>query len=156
VRTSLDAKKTLENKIRKDAPLPPQFEATQQKQFLRDAMESLKNTLVFHKEPQNPKQCEPQPEDQVNTFLKCCIKILNDPHVSKRLTELLMRWIARLEDDYIHISAPLPKKHVRHVKKKRKTNKELKMAMELRGYEMQEVMLNLGSYVNILPKKTWE
>jgi hypothetical protein len=67
-----------------------------------------------------------------------------------------MRWIVRLEDDYIHISAPLPKKHVRHVKKKRKTDRELKMAMELGGYEMQDLMLNLGSYVNILPKKTWE
>ena len=85
-RTSLDAEKTLENKIRKAAPVPPQFEATQQKQFLRDAMESLKDAPVFHKDPLIPKQCEPQPEDQVNTFLKCCIKILNDPHVSKRLT----------------------------------------------------------------------
>jgi hypothetical protein len=85
-RTSLDTEKTLENKIRKVSPVPPQFEATQQKQFLHDAMESLKDAPVFHKDPLIPKQCEPQPEDQVNTFLKCCIKILNDPHVSKRLT----------------------------------------------------------------------
>jgi hypothetical protein len=53
-RTSLDTEKTLENKIRKVAPVPPQFEATQQKQFLHDAMESLKDTPVFHKDPHDP------------------------------------------------------------------------------------------------------
>lgn len=27
---------------------------------------------------------------------------------------------------------------------------------EIGGYEMQDVMLDLESYINILPKKSWE
>jgi hypothetical protein len=53
--------------------------------------------------------------------------------------------------------APLPNCNIRHVKKKRRRiRREFKMMMDLGGYEMKDVMLDLGSDVNILPKKSWD
>jgi len=43
-----------------------------------------------------------------------------------------------------------------HISKRKKTGREFKMAVELGGFEMQDVMLDLGSDVNILPNKSWE
>ena len=41
-------------------------------------------------------------------------------------------------------------------KKKKTTNKEFKFKAEIDNYEMDDVILDLGSYVNILPNLTWE
>jgi hypothetical protein len=42
------------------------------------------------------------------------------------------------------------------VNKKKCTRREFKMTTEIRSYEMDSVMLDLGSYVNIFPKKSLE
>jgi hypothetical protein len=54
------------------------------------------------------------------------------------------------------ISAPLPERDVCQVSKKKCTGREFKMTTELGGYNMDGVMLDLGSDVNIFPKKSWE
>jgi hypothetical protein len=54
------------------------------------------------------------------------------------------------------ISAPLPERDVCQVNKKKRTGQEFKMTIELGGYDMDGVMLDLGSDVNIFPKKSWE
>ena len=61
-----------------------------------------------------------------------------------------------LEDDN-PILDPLGKCNIRQVKKNRKRKiREFKMAMNLRVYEIKYVMLDLGSYVNMIPNKYWE
>jgi hypothetical protein len=42
------------------------------------------------------------------------------------------------------------------VNKQKHIGREFKMTVELGSYEMDGVMLDLGSDVNILPKKSWE
>jgi hypothetical protein len=54
------------------------------------------------------------------------------------------------------ISSPLPKMDVCQVNKKKHIDKEFKMMVEIDSYEMDDVMLDLGSDVNILSKKSWE
>ena len=53
------------------------------------------------------------------------------------------------------ISAPLPKRGVKQVEKKNRTSKDPKFDVEIGGYEMDNIILDLGSDVNILPKKSW-
>jgi len=43
-----------------------------------------------------------------------------------------------------------------HVGRKKRTGRELKLSLEMGSYEMKDVMLNLMSDVNILPKKSWD
>ena len=33
--------------------------------------------------------------------------------------------------------------------------REMHMTAQIGGYEMDQVILDLGSYANVLPKKTW-
>jgi hypothetical protein len=40
--------------------------------------------------------------------------------------------------------------------KKRIMGREFKMTMDLGGYELKDVILDLGSDVNILTNKSWE
>jgi hypothetical protein len=59
-------------------------------------------------------------------------------------------------DENRTISSPLPEREVCQVSKQKCTSREFKMTTELGGYDMDGVMLDLGSDVNILPKKSWE
>jgi hypothetical protein len=54
------------------------------------------------------------------------------------------------------ILAPLPERDVCQVNKQKCTSQEFKMTIDIGGYDMDGVMLDLGSDVNILPKKSWE
>jgi hypothetical protein len=53
------------------------------------------------------------------------------------------------------ILAPLPKHNIRQVKKKRRMiQSDFNMTMELGGFEMKDVMLDLGSDMKILHKES--
>lgn len=55
------------------------------------------------------------------------------------------------------INAPFLKRHVRRVgKKKPTTSRDFKMIAQIYGYEICDVMLDLGSDMNIFPNKSWE
>ena len=49
-----------------------------------------------------------------------------------------------------------PKRRVNHVKKKLKTGHELRMTAQIGHYDMDYIILDLGSDINILMRKTWE
>jgi hypothetical protein len=54
------------------------------------------------------------------------------------------------------ISTLLPERDASRLDKKKRIGREFKMTTELGGYDMDGVMLDLGSNVKILPKKSWE
>jgi hypothetical protein len=81
--------------------------------------------------------------------------VLGDPIVTKKLTHMLTICMEEGEIDAT-ISTPLPKRYVCHVSRRKCTGREFKMTTELGSYEMDGVMLDLGSNVNIFPKKSWE
>ena len=47
-----------------------------------------------------------------------------------------------------------PEKKVNQVRKKFKTGSELRMTMQIGDYDMDYIILNLGSNINILTRKT--
>ena len=49
-----------------------------------------------------------------------------------------------------------PREGMRHVAKKKRTNREFIFQAKIDNYKMYYVILNLGSDVNILPKTTSE
>jgi hypothetical protein len=54
------------------------------------------------------------------------------------------------------ISTPLLEREVCKVSKKKCTGREFKMIIEIGGYDMDGFMLDMGSNVNIISKKSWE
>jgi hypothetical protein len=51
--------------------------------------------------------------------------------------------------------APLLNKAVHQVSRKRRTNKELYLNAQIGYYEIDYVVLDLGSEVNVMTKQTW-
>ena len=49
-----------------------------------------------------------------------------------------------------------PKKKVSQVRKKFKTGCKLRMTVQIGDYDMDYIILDLGSDVNILTRQTWE
>ena len=56
----------------------------------------------------------------------------------------------------VPIFSSLPERDVKYVGKRRRTNREFKFIVEVRNYGMEDVMLDLGFDVNILPKRLWD
>jgi hypothetical protein len=78
--------------------------------------------------------------------------MLSDLEDTNKITHMLTRCMGE-EETTIVIFSSLPKRDVCQVNKQKRTRRELKMTIELRSYEMDDVMLDLGSDVNILSKK---
>jgi hypothetical protein len=51
---------------------------------------------------------------------------------------------------------PIMHRMVNQVLCKKKTNEEFKFNAQIGGYDVDNVILDLGYEVNVLPKKTWE
>jgi hypothetical protein len=121
-------------------------------------MQSVRRRNVMHdvqEEMQPNTYHQVESENQVSEFLHCCLKLLSDPKVAKKLTHMLTRCMGE-EETTIVISSPLPEWDVCPGERKKCTGREFKMTIELGSYEMDGVMLDLGSDVNIFPKQSWE
>jgi len=89
-----------------------------------------------------------QPLEQVSTiktFLQSCVKLLNDPSSIKVLQNLLERCNTKVE-------GKLEQKIVNHLH----TSREFRLNANIGDFNMQYIILDLGSEVNVLPKKTWQ
>jgi len=75
--------------------------------------------------------------------------------ITKKLTYLLVRCIEEGKNQ-TSISDPLLERDMRHVSRRKQSGREFKMTTELGSYEMEGVILDLGSDVDILLKKSWE
>lgn len=74
------------------------------------------------------------------------MKLLHDNKAIKGLQELITRCIGSGE---FHIVQKLGK-HAFH------TGREMRLMAQIGRYEMDRVILDLGSDVNVLPKQTWD
>lgn len=61
-------------------------------------------------------------------------------------------------DNYVSKDKPLPKQHVVNKvnQRKKRTSREIWLTSQIGDFEMDQVILDLGSNANVLPKKTWE
>ena len=81
-------------------------------------------------------------------FLYTCIKLIQDESVVQELQNLIRQYELGKID-------PLLNREVHQIAKKRRTNKELHLNAEIREYDIDYVVLDLGSEVNVMTKKTW-
>jgi hypothetical protein len=95
---------------------------------------------------------EARPIGQVSTiedFLQSCVKLLNDPLYVKVLQIMLKRCSTNVEGKLEH-------KTINHLHTRRRTSKEFRLNTNIGDFNMGDIILDLGSEVNVLPKKTWK
>ena len=82
----------------------------------------------------------------LTTFLETCMKLLHDSKAVKGLEEIITRCTGSGE---LRVVWKLRKHALR-------TGREMRLTTQIDEYEMDQVILDLGSDANVLPKKTWE
>jgi hypothetical protein len=95
---------------------------------------------------------EMQPKGQVNTikgFLQSCVKVLNDPSSMETFQNIL-------EKCSITTKEKLEPKTINHLHTRRRTSREFRLNANIEDFNMGDIILDLGSEVNVLPKKTWQ
>ena len=102
--------------------------------------------------PTQPHQLQSQPQeasmDKVSTlssFLQSCLKLLRNQIALNALQKV----IASCEPQQSH-------GRDKTVKTVRRTGKEMQLNAQVGEYDMTDVILDLGSEVNVLTKQTWE
>lgn len=95
--------------------------------------------------------------DRVLLWLSLLGDILDDESATFHLRKTLrgMNGVAEIDNE---ICAPLPEGATQFVQKRRRkrTGREFRLDAQVNGYDIKSVMFNVGSDVNILPKKYWE
>jgi hypothetical protein len=81
-------------------------------------------------------------------LLCTCIKLIKDESVVQELQNLIRQYDLEKVD-------PLLSRVVHQVSKKRRTNKEIHLNAQIRDYDIDYVVLNLGSEVNVMMKQAW-
>jgi hypothetical protein len=56
----------------------------------------------------------------------------------------------------VEIEGKLEKKIVNHLDTRRKTSREFRLKSNIGDFNMGDIILDLGSEVNVLPKRTWK
>jgi hypothetical protein len=74
---------------------------------------------------------------------------LKDPSSVKVLQNLLERYNTEVE-------GKLEQKTVNHLHSRRRTSREFRLNANIGDFNMGDIILDLGSKVNVLPKKTWQ
>jgi hypothetical protein len=92
-----------------------------------------------------------QPKGQVSTikgFLQSCVKVLSDPSSMKILQNILEKCSNETEEK-------IEPKTINHLHTRRRTSREFRLNDNIGDFNMGDIILDLGSEVNVLPKKTW-
>ena len=80
--------------------------------------------------------------------LYTCLKLIQDEKVVQELQNLIRQYELGKID-------PLLNRAVHQVGKKRRKNKELHLNAQIGEYDIDYVVLDLGSEVNVMTKQTW-
>jgi len=82
---------------------------------------------------------------KIMEFLYTCIKLIQDESIVQQLQNLIKQYeIGRID--------PLLNKVVHQLSKKRRKNKELQLNAQIGEYDIDYVVLDLGSEVNVMTK----
>jgi hypothetical protein len=81
-------------------------------------------------------------------FLCTCVTLIRDEGIVQELQNLIRHYELGKID-------PLLNREVHQIGKKRSTNKELHLNSQIREYDIDYVVLDLGSEVNVMTKQTW-
>jgi hypothetical protein len=95
---------------------------------------------------------EMHPMGQVSTikgFLKSCVKLLRHPSSVKIFQNILEKCSSKSKEK-------IEPKTINHIHTKRTTSREFRLNSNIGDFNMGDIILDLGSEVNVLPKKTWK
>jgi hypothetical protein len=81
-------------------------------------------------------------------FVCICVKLIQDKNVVQELQDLIKQYELGKIDSLLN-------REVHQIGKRRRTNKELHLNAQIGEYDIDYVVLNLGSEVNVMTKKTW-
>ncbi|WP_160144215.1 retropepsin-like aspartic protease, partial [Parafrankia sp. Ea1.12] len=81
-----------------------------------------------------------------------------DEQLTSRLRNTIQSVVGGKYNSEDYIAANLPERQSNRVKRRRRrrTGKEFRLDAQIDGYDIKDVMLDLGSDVNIMPNKSWE
>jgi hypothetical protein len=85
----------------------------------------------------------------IKGFLQSCVKVLSDPSSVKILKNIL-------EKCSIETEGKLEPKIVNHQHTRRRTTRVFRLNANIGDFNMGDIILDLGSEVNVLTKKTWK
>lgn len=86
----------------------------------------------------------------LTTFLDTCMKLLCNRKAIKGLEELIKKCVDKDNSPHGHYIVRNIDKH------KRRTRCKMRLIAQIGDYEMDQLILDLGSNANVLPKQTWE
>jgi hypothetical protein len=128
------------------------------KEFLKpdivsaSTMQQTQEVPIYEMPPALDHTKEAQPLGQVSTikgFLQSCFRLLNDPPSIKVLQNMLQ--ICSIE-----VEGKIEQKTVNHLHIRRRTSREFRPNANIGDFNMGDIILDLGSKVNVLPKKIWK
>lgn len=128
--------------VRKAPEKEPEFDLERAKETFMESQKSFMKASTSSSKDQPEPGMDPS---MITTFLETCMKPLCDKNAAKGLQELITRCAGSGEP---HIFQKLGKHALC-------TGREMRLTTQIREYEMDQVILDLGSDVNVLPKKTW-
>lgn len=129
--------------VRKAPTKEPEFDLERARETFMEAKKSFKEAATSGSKDQPEPGMEPS---MLTTFLETCMKLLQDNRVVKGLQELIIQCAGSREPRVVRNMG----KHALC------TGREIRLIVQIGEYEMDQVILDLGSDVNVLPKQTWE
>ena len=161
-----DQKKESQCWIQKNTQSQHQFDAKKEKETFKEAKkEFLKkneastsnivlryDTPIFdmpHSLDHTYKGEKIEKVSNLNIFLESFFKLLNDKNNMDLFKSMLDKYI-------IEEGVGTKPKKINQVHRKKRTSREFRLNAYIGDFNMGNVILDLGSNVNILPKKTWE
>jgi DNA/RNA endonuclease YhcR with UshA esterase domain len=81
-------------------------------------------------------------------FLCTCVKLIQDKGAVQEIQNLIKQYELGKIDSLLN-------REVHKIGKRRRTNKELHLNAQIGEYEIDYVVLDLGSEVNVMTKQTW-
>ena len=129
-----------------------------QKKYFQEAVEAFAQLRKEGGlgEPQLPKTGDQNAADAVVAdWLRLFLRIVDDAVPRQQLRQVLDGALqGRAEPRNLVDTTP---QYVQRVKRnKQRTGKEFRLNTQIAGFQISDTMLDLGSDVNILPRKTWE
>jgi hypothetical protein len=103
-----------------------------------------------------PMRQHEQPQNVVDLWFQLFSYILGNDQLTEKLCNALYLVLETKESPEMRTRTNLPEMNTQRVQRRKvRTGKEFILAAQLYEFEIKDVMLNLKSDVNILPKKTW-
>jgi len=89
-------------------------------------------------------------DDEVKPFLQACMKLLRNQKAVENLQALIDNCVEKA-------NPPTKVKYVHKLYKHKKcTGREMWLTTQIGNYEIDQVIMDLGSDANVLPKQTWQ